>query len=35
MRLKNIKAAGPDDLPVELFKTGYNELVGCIHQLIY
>ena len=35
MRLKNNKAAGPDDLPAELFKTGCNELVGCMHQLSY
>ena len=35
MRLKNNKAAGPDGLPAELFKTGCNELVGHMHQLIY
>lgn len=33
-RLKNNKAAGADGLPAELFKTGGNELVGCMHQLI-
>ena len=35
MRLENNKAAGPDGLPTELFKTGFNELVGRKHQLIY
>ena len=35
MRLKNNKAVGPDGLPAELFKTGCNELVGRMHQLIY
>ena len=33
-RFKNNKAAGPDGLPA-LFKTGCNELVGRMHQLIY
>ena len=35
MRLKNNKAAGPDGIPAELFKTGCNELVGGMHQLVY
>ena len=35
MRLKNSKASGPDGLPAELFKTGCNELVGRMNQLIY
>ena len=35
MRLKNNKAAGPDRLPAELFKTGRNDLVGRMHLLIY
>ena len=35
VRLKNIKAAGPDSLPAEVFKTGCNELVGRLHQHIY
>ena len=33
--LKNNKAAGPDDLSAKLFKTGCDELVGRIHQLVY
>ncbi|TMW45279.1 hypothetical protein DOY81_009643, partial [Sarcophaga bullata] len=35
MRLNNNKASGPDGLPAELFKTGCNELVGRMQQLIY
>ena len=35
MRLKNNETAGTDGFPVELFKTGCNELVGRLHQLIY
>ena len=35
MRLKNHKAAGPDGLPVELFKIGCNVLVGRMRQLSY
>ena len=35
MRLKNDKAAGTDGVPSELFKTGSNETVGPMHQLIY
>ena len=34
MQLKNNKTIGPDGLPAELFKTGCNELVGHMHQLI-
>ena len=34
MRLKNNKMAGPNDLPAELFKTGHNELLGRMQQLI-
>ena len=35
MRLKNEKAAGPNGLATELFKTECNELVGDTHQRIY
>ena len=35
IHVKNNKAAGPDGLPAELFKTGCNELVGRMHRLIY
>ena len=35
MQLKNNEAVGPDCLPAELFKNGFNELVGRTHQLIY
>ena len=35
MLLKNNKAASPDGLPTELFKTGGHELVERMHQLIY
>ena len=33
-RLKNNKAAGADRLSAELFKTGGDRLIGCMHQLI-
>ena len=33
-RLKNNKAAGPNGLPVELFKAGGDELVRSMHQHI-
>ena len=35
MRLKKNKAAGPDGLPAELFKTVCNESVESLYQLIY
>ena len=34
MRLKTNKATGPDGIPAELSKTGCNELVERMHQLI-
>ncbi|XP_053968269.1 uncharacterized protein LOC128869687 [Anastrepha ludens] len=34
-RLKNNKASGADELPVELFKHVGEELVRCMHQLLY
>ncbi|XP_073848775.1 uncharacterized protein [Musca autumnalis] len=33
-RLKNNKAAGADGLPAELFKTGGDALIRCMHQLV-
>ncbi|XP_073814500.1 uncharacterized protein [Musca autumnalis] len=33
-RLKNNKAAGADGLPAELFKTGGDTLIRCMHQLV-
>ena len=33
-RLKNNKAAGADNLSAELFKTGGEELIGSMHQLL-
>ena len=35
IRLKNNQVAGPNGLISELFKTGFNELVGHMQQLIY
>ena len=35
MRVKNNKAADPDGLTAELFKSGCKELVGRLHQPIY
>ena len=35
MPFKNNKAEDLNDLPAELLKTGCNELMECMHQLIY
>ena len=34
-RLKLNKASGYDGLPAELFKAGGDELVSCMHLLLY